>query len=143
MPSVLPHYPVTLIFIPLANTPTVSFLPTQNQSVIMRTNTLSKLSALRATVASGCEILHDLRDPRFHERLRRWTNIDRQISHCYYPPSVGGGLPQNSKNQSITIRILVGADSEDRFNGCFSCLSRSSLHVAAIVRGPRSARRGL
>ncbi|KAE8342578.1 hypothetical protein BDV24DRAFT_162468 [Aspergillus arachidicola] len=37
----------------------------------MCANTLSKLSGLRATVAPDCEILH--------ERLRRWTNIDRKI----------------------------------------------------------------
>ncbi|KAE8397456.1 FAD binding domain-containing protein [Aspergillus pseudonomiae] len=52
----------------------------------MSDNILWDLPALRATVTPDCEILHDPQDPRFHERLRRWTGIDRRTPHCYYPP---------------------------------------------------------
>ncbi|PIG89092.1 hypothetical protein AARAC_011267 [Aspergillus arachidicola] len=58
----------------------------------MCANTLSKLSGLRTTVAPDCEILH--------ERIRRWTNIDRKIPTATI-------LPRSEEDCLKTVKIRV------------------------------------
>ncbi|PYH88281.1 FAD binding domain-containing protein [Aspergillus ellipticus CBS 707.79] len=45
----------------------------------MTEHVLSVLPALRSTVSSDCDILHDSQDALFQERLARWTDIDKKV----------------------------------------------------------------
>ncbi|OJK03453.1 hypothetical protein ASPACDRAFT_49637 [Aspergillus aculeatus ATCC 16872] len=53
----------------------------------MSAQVLSQLPALQATVAPDCKILQNSECPEFHQRLRRWTEIDHQTPTAIILPS--------------------------------------------------------